>query len=329
MNVTDLGRMRFAYSPLIDIAESLWTLSAGRVQPVHRRWYDITAARLRQVDMSLLEAVVPAQPRIADFFFTGIVDRATPIATQLDQIGELAPERIADDLRTTWGGRPLPPAAQGLIDAGDDAPRRLAEVLGAYWDAALAPHWSDVRAVLDDDVGFRARELTRDGFGAVLPGLHHRLRFDTDTLSIDATGGGAEALSGSGLVLVPSVFCWPYLLFNTSADGAAHLVYPARGIGNLWSGSEPAERDGDTLGALLGRSRATILGCLALPQSTTDLAVSLGQSPSAVSQHLSILRRSGLVTSWRSGRRVLYQRTGLAASLIEASGQSEPGSASA
>jgi hypothetical protein len=32
-----------------------------------------------------------------------------------------------------------------------------------------------------------------------------------------------------------------------------------------------------------------------------------------------VLRRNGLVTSWRNGRRVLYQRTPLATSIIAAS----------
>jgi hypothetical protein len=37
-----------------------------------------------------------------------------------------------------------------------------------------------------------------------------------------------------------------------------------------------------------------------------------------------VLRRSGLVTSWRAGRRVLYQRTALATSVVAASaGQDE------
>jgi DNA-binding transcriptional ArsR family regulator len=35
-----------------------------------------------------------------------------------------------------------------------------------------------------------------------------------------------------------------------------------------------------------------------------------------VSQHLSVLRRNGLVISWRAGRRVLYRRTDLAASIV-------------
>src|SRR5262249_10327873 len=115
-------------------------------------------------------------------------------------------------------------------------------------------------------------------------------------------------------------FAWPYLDVGVGNPWPPHLIYGARGVGNLWHDRAQGAPDRlDVLGELLGRSRATILISTALPMSTTDLARELGLSPPAVSAHLSVLRRSGLVTSWRSGRRVLYQRTPLATSIITAS----------
>jgi hypothetical protein len=54
MSVTDLGRTRFAYSPLIEVAESLYMLSAAQVVPVHRKWFEATRDSLRRVDLTLL-----------------------------------------------------------------------------------------------------------------------------------------------------------------------------------------------------------------------------------------------------------------------------------
>lgn len=51
--------------------------------------------------------------------------------------------------------------------------------------------------------------------------------------------------------------------------------------------------------------------------STTELVRDLRQSSATVSRHLTVLRDSGLASSWRTGRVVLYQQTPLAASLIE------------
>jgi DNA-binding transcriptional ArsR family regulator len=76
--------------------------------------------------------------------------------------------------------------------------------------------------------------------------------------------------------------------------------------------------DEDRLGSLLGRARAAILTMLSVPMSTTQLAHELEQSPGTVSQHLSILRGSGMVTSWRAGRSVLYRQTALGASVTAA-----------
>ena len=41
--------------------------------------------------------------------------------------------------------------------------------------------------------------------------------------------------------------------------------------------------------------------------STTDLAERFGMSPPAVSRHLAVLQRAGLVSAERQGQRVLYR----------------------
>ena len=58
--------------------------------------------------------------------------------------------------------------------------------------------------------------------------------------------------------------------------------------------------------------RARILELLTHPRTTTDLAGELKVTPSAVSQHLQLLRRTGLVEPQRTGKQVLYQPTELA-----------------
>jgi DNA-binding transcriptional ArsR family regulator len=119
--------------------------------------------------------------------------------------------------------------------------------------------------------------------------------------------------------LVPSVFAWPYIVFDAGTVNPNSLVYPARGVGDLWNGINPPRHD-NPLAELLGRTRAAILSALAAPCSTSALAHQLGHSPPAISQHLAVLRRSGLVTSWRSGRTVYYQHTALGHSVVNASG---------
>lgn len=65
-----------------------------------------------------------------------------------------------------------------------------------------------------------------------------------------------------------------------------------------------------------GRARAGLLEALRSPATTTDLARALGVTPSAVSQHLRVLRENGLVTRERSGRQVVYLITAPGAALL-------------
>jgi DNA-binding transcriptional ArsR family regulator len=204
----------------------------------------------------------------------------------------------------------------GAIDA-----RRVADAFWQYWSIAIDPCWSDIRAVLDEDVAYRAATLTKAGVEGLFESLHEKVTLDSDALRLDTPHRSDRRLSGRGLLLVPSVFAWPYVIFDVRSEHPSSLTYPARGVGNLWTNRTPPPADEDALAALLGRSRAAILANLGVPRSTTALAVKVGQSPPAVSQHLTVLRRSGLVVSWRSGRSMLSRRTPLGTSVIEASGR--------
>ncbi|MFI6262965.1 DUF5937 family protein [Micromonospora sp. NPDC051006] len=319
MGLADVARMRLAFSPLAEVIESLYQLSSGRVSPLHQGWLAATWDGLRAVDMALLGAVVPASAYVADFLFVAATGAST-IDDQLRLVAESPVPGIRADLAAVWEREPMPAPAQALVAEGAAGARRLADELWRYWSVAIEPHWRELRAVLEDDVAYRAGRLTGGGVDALLSSLHPEISVRGEFLRIDKPRHSVEHdLAGDGLVLVPSVFAWPNLVVDKSPDRPASLIYACRGVGTLWEGdSRDADYDDDALGALLGHSRAAILSCLTLPKSTTDLARELSQSAPSVSFHLSVLRRNGLVMSWRSGRRVLYRRTPLASVLVTA-----------
>ncbi|WP_426506388.1 helix-turn-helix domain-containing protein [Dactylosporangium sp. McL0621] len=86
--------------------------------------------------------------------------------------------------------------------------------------------------------------------------------------------------------------------------------------GEFGDGGDPLA----ALAALVGRARARLLAELAAPASTTDLARRTGLTPGGVSQHLAVLRASGLVSAHREGRAVINVRTGTAEVLLDANG---------
>jgi DNA-binding transcriptional ArsR family regulator len=310
----DLRQMRFAYSPLAEVAESLHMLRARRIREPHRGWFELVRGSLGRVDMPLLRAVTPPSCETARFMFLGAADANTAIERQLQLVAEYPADHFRQDLGALWGGA-LPREAERLVS---DGAGRLADALWEYWQVAIGPYWARIRALLDADVAYWAARLAAGGIDSLLADLDPSLKVHDSALQVGTQDPVIEQdLSGTGLVLVPCAFAWPYVDFGVSSPWPPHLIYGARGVGKLWQdrvGAAPGS--GCVLGELLGRSRAEILISVALPMSTTGLARELGQSPPAVSAHLSVLRRSGLVTSWRAGRRVLYQRTALANSII-------------
>ena len=74
----------------------------------------------------------------------------------------------------------------------------------------------------------------------------------------------------------------------------------------------------DALVRLVGARRASLLGRLSSPTSTTALVSATGWSAGSVSEHLSVLADVGLVAKRRAGRTILYWRTELGERLLRA-----------
>jgi DNA-binding transcriptional ArsR family regulator len=117
-------------------------------------------------------------------------------------------------------------------------------------------------------------------------------------------------------VLLPSVLIWPDATVKWRSSSQTTLRYPARGTAVVWERIGPAHTDDLALRGLLGARKARLLAVLRCPASTAALARSLNVSPSAVSQHLAVLHRCGLVNRTRSGREVLYQTSDLGLALL-------------
>ncbi|GAA1469184.1 winged helix-turn-helix domain-containing protein [Nocardiopsis exhalans] len=112
---------------------------------------------------------------------------------------------------------------------------------------------------------------------------------------------------------MPSAFIWPELILISEEPWQPTLVYPARGVGDLWTttGSPP-----EALAKVMGRTRARILTRLNTPQTTRDLARTLDLAPATASASLTALRDAGLLESWRVGREVFYTRSPLGSALV-------------
>jgi 1-aminocyclopropane-1-carboxylate deaminase len=100
-----------------------------------------------------------------------------------------------------------------------------------------------------------------------------------------------------------------YLVPDALAQGADTLV----SIGGVQS-----NHTRQVAAALVGRNRAAVLRTIADGCSTTELADRVGISLAAASQHASVLRDAGLITTHRRGSAVLHVLTPLGAELLQA-----------
>lgn len=212
---------------------------------------------------------------------------------------------------------------------GLESDRRLLECLADTLDqvhaAAVAPYWTDVSARFVADRSARAQEFLDGGIDRLLSSLHPaRIRWVPPVLEVLTVSRlrGELRLNGRGLLLVPTVFGATAPTIDLAGEQPC-LTYPARHDGHALP-LALAERAPDRFGipapltALLGRTRAAIL-CAIIERpgcSTGELASATRVSPSTASEHATVLRTAGLITTVRHRQRVLHAPTATGSSLL-------------
>ncbi|MDL4777029.1 MULTISPECIES: DUF5937 family protein [Thermomonosporaceae] len=316
----DLLHSRFALSPLFELDGLLRTLSGLSGRHLPGGWAARLVPEFRRLRSTTdLDAVLALQAPSRGTGFTAppplglaqtleddlAMARATPPAVARREIALCLEARPASDERVL-----------NLLH-GPGAVERVAAALEAAWHALLAPDWPRLRAICERDVLHRAGRLSHGGWEAALRDLHPRVRWRDGGIELLRTRSRVTASpSGRGLLLIPSVFVWPAVAAHTEAPWPHTLIYPARGIAALWE-RPPAAPPG-ALADLVGRTRARILLALDEPAGTSGLARALGVATGSVGDHLTVLRRAGLLERARAGREVLYHRTPLGDALARA-----------
>jgi DNA-binding transcriptional ArsR family regulator len=300
----DLEEVRFAISPAAEMVLSLRALRDPGRFPLQLGWVRGVQPVVEQVDWSVLRWLVNDTMGSPDFLTPRPTSPLTQIQDELEIIG--AVERGTFERQFVAVNKEVPDEL-----AGADGPARVVDALRAYWQSAMAPYWDRMRTILSADISYRGHVLTQHGTGAMLNGLGPAISYQDGLLKVDRVSDPSrtERVDGRGLVLQPTLF-GPHAVIPFDVGAEPLLGYPPRGQADLWSVVEPpSQRD---LAQLIGTPRAHILQLLTHPRTTTDLAGELRVTPSAVSQHLQLLRRTGLVEAQRTGKQVLYRPTELA-----------------
>jgi DNA-binding transcriptional ArsR family regulator len=293
-----------------------------RAARYHLPWLDDAAARLGGLDLTTLRIVTPRAGWTPDFLSPPPTRSHTDVARELGRVRATPIEQVELEVRrslTERADEPLPNGAGRLLDDPAATRDELADLLEACWTRIVEPHWPRLEALLDADISYRTTVLAQDGLLRVLNGLDPELSYGDGELRRAHAVEATHDLEGDGLLLIPSAFSWPHTIWVVDPPWQPTVVYPARGVAELWRPHRPAG-GADVLGRLLGSTRATLLASLAEPASTRTLARRHDLAPATVSEHLAALADAGLASRRRTGREVLYGLTELGARLGSAAG---------
>lgn len=322
LGVDELADTRFGISPLSETLRSLGALSDPSQHTLHLPWLRGVRARLDTDDIELLMSLVGPSRIPADYRGTpsrAIPDFLTPAPTRFiprfeDELAtarRTPPRVVRRDVLAAYAPDAAPEVLDPVSRSNGRATRRLlnaiCDALQRYWQCAMAPHWHEMRLVLEADMTYRARQLALGGARLLFADMHPNISWRDGAVNVaEMVGHHTVAAAGRGLLLMPSIFAVKPVPPLDPGEPPS-LAYPSRGIATLWA--LPPHSEPTALVDLLGKQRARLLQMLDEPLPTVEIARRLGVTPSAVSQHLQVLHATGLVTRARDRRHVLYRRS--------------------
>ena len=322
VSAEDLLQTRFAFSPLWETVASFRALVDPTRHVLHLPWMTHAREELRGLDLDPLWTLVRPEGYIPDFLTPPPATPFPDFFEEVERVRGVPPERVREEVERVRGQRQNPdPALEAYLADPSGSVARLAEALVAYHERVMAPYWPRLHTLLEGDVLKRARTLAFEGPEALFAGLHRVVGYRQGVVEIEKGWEQEVDPDGLGILLIPVAFAWPDVYVISDAPWQPTLVYAPRGVARLWESARPGT--GEAIEAALGRGRARVLKSLAVPSTTTELARAMGTSAGTVSQHLSRLRRAGLVEPHRRGRRVYYRLSLGGESLLDLFGEME------
>ncbi len=311
LDAIDLSRVVVRAEPLA----STELVAAGRRLarpdvPRHlETWYARTRAALHPAMRPFLDLL--RVPRWAPDFLSPLSTAKDP-AQQIDQVLATPPDELYAELQPRIAAGQLPARTTALAAGKPDALTELGTAMAEFHAVAVAPYWSEITAAVHADRVARGATLVDHGVDQVLRTLSPLLRWQASSLSYECPGGDDIVVQagGRGLVLIPA-YLTPMPNFQDRPDQPVQIRYPIERLPEELTTRQP-------LADLLGRRRAAVLEHVSDGRSTSQIADGLGISLASASQHATVLRAAGLITTHRTGPSVRHTITPLGSSLLRA-----------
>jgi DNA-binding transcriptional ArsR family regulator len=314
----DLQRVRLAEGPdlMWELVLSLQKAQVQRVPEPFLTWHHQVGQRLtgsqdRWRTASPLRGLVQPVEAFPDFLTPH--QRVDDLDAACEALTCTSPARLHADMAAVFADRTPPAWARSLAQADRAQVSDIVRAVRTSHDLLLAPWWTELRQAVATERAQRANILATHGVGALLASLPGVLGWDGEVLRTRYPEDRTAQLDGSGVVLVPSYFCWGNPITWMDPALPPVLVYQAR------QPSDPVpagEQTPASLLALLGSTRAECLSALRVTRTTSELAQHLNTSIGTASKQTAVLRDAGLITSVRRGGSVLHTATSLGAALL-------------
>ncbi|NUR72954.1 MAG: winged helix-turn-helix transcriptional regulator [Hamadaea sp.] len=310
----DLARTRLASAPdpMWELSLSIHVLRSRRPDLTLGDWRKSVSDRLVKggPDRSEVDLLLELNPPLGYFpdFLTPAEGR-TGFSAGVDAVMRTPQRLVRRDLDLLARHGRLSSGATDLVRSPGMA--GLQRSLLRYQEVALKPIWSRVRTAVESDLVQRRRLLAHEGVDGLLAALSPTARWTGEAIEIDTYPDRELHLNGRGLTLIPAFFKAPGRPITlVDEDMPPVLVYPIDRTGGQLGRPK-------ALSDLLGRTRAAVLEAIEHGSTTGEVAKKLGVSPASASQHLTVLRDSGLVMSVREGNRVRHLPTVLGRTLLD------------
>lgn len=195
--------------------------------------------------------------------------------------------------------------------------RALSTEIADFHRRLVQPQWVSVNSHLAAARDVLEERLIAGGVEGLLSSLGDRVRWSGRALSLHDTSVLCDStlqLGGRGLRIVPSYLALePQAYWPHDAAAPVLLIVPMTMTYSTGQGRrEPAAG-----GQLLGRTRTAVLTAIGRrPHTTSELGSALNITISGASQHASLLRRAGLITTSRDGGSVIHRITSLGERLL-------------
>jgi hypothetical protein len=300
----DLTSVRFALSPLWECVAAFRAWMAPSPHALLMPWIVRISTAVHDIDWTLLADLALVQRgTIPDFLCPPPTTPMPRLSDELDSLRRIPEDVIRAEIEIAYANG-APRSLQQALENPSTFINRLTVLLEEFWRRAVAPDWGLLRAKLEAEMLFRARALALGGFHGLFSGLHKDVSFHQNDLVVKTLSHWNGRERKRGLLLIPSIFSWPDVFLTVRPPWRPAIIYPARGLADLWDDASPSSTGG--LNRLVGDSCATIIALLQVPRTTLEAAATLKLSPAATSEQITKLWRVGILERTRIGRRVFY-----------------------